>query len=197
MTKRFVGLSLVVTAGLLLAGPAAAHPGHDHGSLVAGVLHPLGGADHLAAMLAVGLWAGIVGGARRWAWPAAFVTAMVIGTAAGWFALPAPGVELVIAGSVVALGVAIALGWSPHLAVGAIAIAAFGAAHGFAHGAEMPGEALLTPYAAGFIMATAALHAAGLALAAFVLRARPLAPRLAGGALASLGVVLVVGALVA
>ena len=197
MTIRSVGLPLAVLAGLLLAGPAAAHPGHDQGSLVAGMLHPLGGADHLAAMLAVGLWAGIVGGARRWAWPAAFVGALAAGAALGWSAWPAPGIEMLIAASVVALGAAIALGWSPPLAVGAIAIATFGAAHGFAHGAEMPGEALLNPYAAGFIIATAALHAAGFALAMLVLRGRPSAPRLAGGALASLGLVLVAGTLVA
>jgi urease accessory protein len=197
MTKRMSGLGTAVLAALLIAGPAMAHPGHDHGGFLAGALHPLGGADHLAAMLAVGLWAGIVGGARRWAWPVTFVVAMIVGAVLGWSALPAPGIETAIAASVLALGVAIARGWSPPLAIGVIAIAAFGAAHGFAHGAEMPGEALLNPYAVGFVVATAAFHAAGLALALLVLRAQPRAPRLAGGALACLGLVLVAGTLVA
>ncbi|WP_291295023.1 HupE/UreJ family protein [Elioraea sp.] len=195
MTTRLAGLSVAALGLVLLAGPAAAHPGHDHGGLIAGVLHPLSGADHLAAMLAVGLWAGIVGGVRRWAWPATFVIAMVVGVVAGWSALPAPGVEMEIAASIAALGGAIALGWSPPLAIGAIAIAAFGAAHGFAHGAGMASGALLDPHAAGLVAATAALHAAGLALAPLLVRGRPLAPRLAGGALASLGFVLVAGSM--
>ncbi len=38
------------------ASPALAHAGHEHG-LVAGFLHPLMGADHVAARVAIGLWA--------------------------------------------------------------------------------------------------------------------------------------------
>jgi urease accessory protein len=186
-------------AASLVALPAAAHPGHEHATFWHGVLHPVGGLDHLAAMVAVGLWAGFVGGSRAWAWPASFVAAMVAGALVGWYSLAAPGVELLIAASVVALGLAIAAGWAPSVALGAVAIAAFGMAHGFAHGAEMPGEHLLNPYALGFVTATATLHALGLGLAVALLQARvrPLASRLAGGALASLGLALLAGALVA
>lgn len=188
-----IRIILGAVAGAVAALPALAHPGHDHGGLVAGLLHPIGGLDHLAAMLAVGLWAGLVGGTRRWVWPAAFVAAMVAGAVAGWMSLPVPGTETIIAASVLALGVAIAAGWAPRMILGAMVIAGFGLAHGFAHGAELPGETLLGPYAAGFVAGTALLHAAGLGLAAAIAAfgARQ-APRLAGGALASLGLVLVV-----
>jgi urease accessory protein len=189
---------LGAVAATLLAVPALAHPGHDQRGLVAGLMHPIGGVDHLAAMLAVGLWAGLVGGERRWVWPACFVVAMVAGAAAGWSGLPVPVVETVIAASVLALGAAIATGWSPTVAVGGALIAAFGLAHGFAHGAEMPAGSLLSGYAAGFVGGTALLHAVGLALAAgLAAYGARVAPRVAGGALASLGLVLLAGTLVA
>ena len=188
--KRFAA----AVATTLFALPALAHPGQGDVSLGAGLMHPIGGVDHLAAMVAVGLWAGLVGGPRRWLWPAAFVAAMVAGAALGWASLPLAGVEALIAAILLALGVTIALGWTPAVASGGLMIAGFGIAHGFAHGAEMPGETLFSPYAAGFVVATALLHAAGrgLAVALTGFQGR-LAPRLAGGALASLGVDLLVG----
>jgi urease accessory protein len=183
---------------VLFSLPALAHPGHGHDGLAAGLMHPIGGVDHLAAMLAVGLWAGLAGGARRWVWPATFVAAMVVGAAAGWAGLPILGVEAVIAASVLALGAAIAAGWSPAVALGAAMVAGFGIAHGVAHGVEMPGGSLMSLYALGFVSGTALLHAAGLALAvALSAYGARLAPRLAGGAIASLGLVLVAGAFVA
>lgn len=195
MRMKLVSATVAAT---LFALPALAHPGHDQGGLVAGLMHPIGGVDHLAAMLAVGLWAGLVGGERRWVWPACFVVAMAAGAAAGWAVLPLPAVETVIAASVLVLGAAIAAGWSPAVAVGAAVVAGFGIAHGYAHGAEMPGPSLLSPYALGFVSGTALLHAAGLALAvALSASGARLAPKLAGGAIASLGLILLAGVLVA
>lgn len=189
-------IGLGVAAAMLASLPAFAHPGHGEGTFVSGVVHPVGGIDHLAAMLAVGLWAGLVGGARRWVWPLSFVAAMIAGAAAAWSGVPLPGAEAVIAASVLALGVAIAVGWSPAVALGSVMIAAFGFAHGVAHATDMPGGALLSSYAAGFVAGTAALHMAGLGAAGWLggLGARQ-APRLIGGAFAALGLVLVVGTL--
>src|SRR2546423_13386583 len=65
------------TLAVLLAAalPAAAHPGHGPISgFVAGVQHPLSGMDHLLAMIAVGLWAGLSGGRREWLGAAPFVS---------------------------------------------------------------------------------------------------------------------------
>jgi len=173
--------------------------GHGEAAFAGGVLDPPGGVDHLAAMVAVGLWAGLVGTARLCAWPAAFVIAMMAGAAAGWPSLPLPGVEVLVAGSVVLPGAAIGLGWSPPLALGAVAVAAFGAVHGFAHGAEMRGETFLGGCAGGFVAGTAALHAAGPAPAAAVAGSGLPAggPRYAGGALAVLGTGLVGASLAA
>ena len=49
--------SLSALALLFTPTLAFAHPGHGTSGLLAGLSHPLGGLDHLLAMLAVGLWA--------------------------------------------------------------------------------------------------------------------------------------------
>lgn len=48
--------------------PALAHTGADaghHHGFTAGFLHPLTGMDHLAAMVAVGLWSALAARSRR------------------------------------------------------------------------------------------------------------------------------------
>lgn len=193
MRRRVVGALAAALA--LAAAPAVAHPGHSHeAGFAAGVIHPLSGFDHLAAMLAVGLWAGFAGGGRRWLWPAAFVAAMAGGVAFGWSSLLPSGVELLIAATLLALGSALLARWSPAAAVGAIAVAAAGAVHGFVHGAEMPSAAFDGAFVAGLLAATGMLHAVGVAAAAR-LSAFAQAPRVAGAACVGLGVFLAAGAL--
>ena len=68
----------IVTLLMLAAGPALAHPGHGStASFAAGIAHPFGGLDHIAVMVAVGLWAALKGGRALWLWPAAFVGVML------------------------------------------------------------------------------------------------------------------------
>lgn len=156
---------------LLFPGAAFAHPGHVEGSpLAAGWLHPLGGADHVLAMVAVGLWAATAAQGpdadRRglWALPLAFVAAMVLGGALGAAGVSLPGVEPVILASGIVLGLAVALALRPALGLALPLVAGFGLMHGHAHGVEGPAHGLLA-YATGFVLATAALHLAGIGLA--------------------------------
>ena len=174
----------------LAALPALAHTGHGTEGLLTGFVHPFGGPDHLLAMVAVGAWAGIAGAGRRWVWPAAFVAAMAIGAGLGLAGLALPAMELLIALSVVVLGVSLALNWQAATLVGASVIGACGLAHGFAHGAEAPLEGA-AGYMAGFLVATALLHAIGLALGQA--RLPRLAMRVAGAAVALAGAAIVVG----
>ena len=140
-----------------LASPALAHTGAEHAlSFASGFKHPFTGLDHMLAMVAVGLWAGLNGGRALWAWPVAFVGVMLLGGALG------------------IAGVADADGGSRHprlggrarvcwcwrrrklpVAAGAMLVAAFALLHGHAHGAELPGDAAAVTYAAGFALATA------------------------------------------
>lgn len=186
---------LATLALVLAATPAAAHTGVGGiASLRDGLLHPMGGLDHVLAMVAVGIWAGMVGGRALWAWPAAFLAFMMLGGVLGFAYLALPAVELVIALSVVVLGAAIAAGFRTSVASGTAVCAAFALFHGYAHGAEMSAEAGIIGYAAGFLAATALLHGLGIGAALVVAQQAPGMTRLAGGGVAVAGAVLLVGA---
>lgn len=146
---------ILVLAGFtaLIATPAFAHPGHTETTFSDGLLHPLTGADHIAAMVAVGLWAAFRGGKALWMWPAAFLAGMMGGFVSGLPALE----PVVLASAIILAGLALLRAKVP-LWAGALLIAAFGLAHGAAHGAETSGAAA----AAGFMLSTAGLHALGL-----------------------------------
>lgn len=153
-----------LTAALMLAPSLAlAHPGHDEGTIIAGALHPLGGADHVLAMVAVGLLAAQMRGAALWALPLGFVSAMIAGGAMGAMGLPFPAVEPMILASIVVLGTLVALAVRLPMQAVLPAVALFGMAHGWAHGAEGP-TAGMTAYFIGFAIATASLHGVGIAL---------------------------------
>ncbi|MFL7901646.1 HupE/UreJ family protein [Azospirillum argentinense] len=165
--KRFA-LASATAAALLAALPnaALAHTfgAHDAG-LVHGFLHPVGGWDHLLAMVAVGLWAAQRGGKALWALPAAFVGAMIGGGLLGLAGIGLPQVELGIVLSVVALGALIALQSRLPLLASAGVVALFAVFHGHAHGAEMPEAAQPLLYGLGFALSTALLHSAGIGAA--------------------------------
>jgi urease accessory protein len=157
---------LLLVSLLLAPGAAFAHTGagaHEHG-FVFGFLHPLGGLDHLLAMIAVGLLAAHLGDRALLIVPLAFVALMAAGGAIGFAEIRLPYVELLIAASVIVLGVLVAFRTNIPL-VAAVLIAGFFAVfHGHAHGAELPDGDSPYPYAAGFLIATALLHLAGIAI---------------------------------
>ncbi len=181
-----------LAAATLLPQMVLAHAGHDDGQLIGGqfiggLAHPVGGADHLLAMIALGLLAAQIGGRALWALPLAFVAAMLVGGAAGWAGLPFAGVEPMILASVVILGALVAMASRLPLAVLVPGVALFGFAHGWAHGAEGPAQGLIL-YAAGFAVATMALHLAGIAAGTLLQRGTLL--RGLGGGTAAAGLAL-------
>jgi len=162
-------LSLICVAltGALVA-PALAHTGVEQtNSFAAGIAHPLNGADHILAMVAVGLWAVLAGGRAIWVWPTAFVATMLAGFAAATLGLQIPFVEPAIWSSVIILGLFIARAVKAPVWLGAAVAGLFAFFHGHAHGTEVTAASLI-PYAAGFALATAGLHASGIGLALFV-----------------------------
>ena len=181
---RILRLALPLT---FLPTLALAHAGHDQGTFAAGALHPVGGSDHVLAMVAVGLLAAQMGGRALWAAPMAFVGAMVAGGLLGAGGLPFAAVEPMILASVIVLGAITALAARLPLNAALPMIVLFGAAHGWAHGAEGPDSGLAL-YALGFALVTAALHGAGIALGkglgALALRAMAGMATVAGLALA-------------
>jgi urease accessory protein len=158
--------ALRIAAASLAFAPAVAfaHPGHDGASLASGFLHPLGGVDHIIAMVAVGLLAARLGGRAVWLVPASFVATMGVAGLAGMMGAGLPYVETGIALSVVVLAAVAVLGTAMPVAVAMGLVAFFAVFHGYAHGAEMPETMSGLAYGAGFVAATALLHGVGIAL---------------------------------
>ena len=189
-------LSIWGAVGLgLIATPALAHTGAGPTTgLAAGIAHPLGGLDHLLAMVGVGLSAALIGGRALWLLPLAFISAMALAAAVALLGMPLPFVELGIGLSVVVIGILAALGASVPVTAAAAVAAAFAIFHGHAHGTEMPVDASGLAYGAGFVAATAALHLAGIGLGIGSIRLGPIAARALGGVMALLGLGIVSGA---
>lgn len=154
----------LTTLLLLIASTAAsAHTGHAVSGFASGLAHPFSGMDHLLAMLAVGLWAGQMGGQRIWQLPATFMAMLAAGALVGMTVPDLPLIESGIAASVLVLGLLIAAPTRLALPLSFALTAAFGLFHGYAHGSEMPIAAAPLAYATGFLLATAALHLGGIA----------------------------------
>jgi urease accessory protein len=167
--KRILSAAALLVLGV---GPALAHPGHvEASSFLAGVAHPLSGLDHIAVMIAVGLWAALKGGRALWVWPAAFVGLMLVGGALGMAHVALPFVEPGILASVVALGLLVALAVDLPLITGAVIVGVFALFHGHAHGSEVAENLSGIEYMAGFAMATATLHLIGIGFAQMMTRA--------------------------
>jgi urease accessory protein len=173
------------------AAPAMAHPGHGSTGMEAGLLHPFLGLDHLLAMVTVGLWSGLALPRRAWGGAAAFLAAMTAGAGLAWAGVALPFVEGWITLSVVVFGLMVVLarpGRSTLATAGTLAaIAAFALSHGHAHGAEATGAA--GAYLAGFLLATGALHLAGIVLARRI-AGQPVMTRALGAGVALSGLAL-------
>jgi urease accessory protein len=155
--------TLILAALLLIPTAALAHTGAGavHG-FAYGFAHPLGGLDHVLAMVAVGIFAAQLGGRALWLVPATFVLAMAAAGLAGIAGVPIPFVEVGIALSVVVLGAIVALKARAPVAVAMGLVGFFAVFHGYAHGAEMQQGAGGAAYGLGFMAATALLHMVGI-----------------------------------
>lgn len=187
--------ALVLSPNLALAHTGA---GATHG-FMHGFVHPIGGIDHVLAMVAVGLLAAHLGGCALILVPASFVLVMAAGGALAVAGIALPWVEIAIALSVVVLGAMVAFRMQLPLAVTMALVAFFALFHGHAHGAEIAEGASALLYGAGFALATALLHAAGIAIGLLLGRTdSALGRRLVqagGGAIAVAGIVILTGAL--
>ena len=158
-------------------------------------MHPLTGIDHILAMIAVGVFAAQLGGRAMWLVPAAFVTTMAAAGLLGMAGASLPFVEIGIALSVIALGVAVAARIKLPVTIAMAVVGLFAIFHGYAHGVEMPESLSELGYGLGFVAATALLHLVG--IAGFLLlnrasKAGQFAVRILGGVAACAGVALLV-----
>ncbi len=199
LKKFLTALAMLATAGI--GGTAFAHTGHGGAaSFTDGFLHPLLGPDHLFAMVALGIWVVQLGSPAILRLPAGFLAGM----AGGWFVLtwgiPLAGVEAGVALTSLALGLLILFAVRAPIVAANVLAAGFAVFHGYVHGLEMPADAGTWAYAAGFLSASALLIALGIGTGKActeLARGRPrrmLLPSV-GGAIAIVGLALLVGAL--
>ncbi len=160
-------LFLSAAALMAMTGLAQAHPGHDNSGFLNGFIHPFTGIDHIMAMVAVGLFAAMLGGRARYLVPTSFVAMMTVGAGLALSGFVVPYVEIGIFASVIVLSAVIALRWNTSLSVAMGLCGFFAVFHGFAHGSEMPVDATGFGYGVGFVIATAMLHAVGLSAGVF------------------------------
>jgi urease accessory protein len=186
---HWIGPCTIVLLGLTTT-PVAAHTGGLSGGLLDGFAHPILGPDHVAAMVAVGLWGAFLGPPALYVLPIVFPLVMAAGGVLGILAVPLPGTEIAVAVSAVVLGLLIVLAARPPLWTAGALVGAFAIFHGYAHGAELPTGADATAYFVGFVLATGLLHLAGIG---FGLAVRWPAGRIAvrgvGGAIACAGMI--------
>lgn len=166
VTRRISFVRVMLMALICVSmtpSPLLAHPGHSvpGNGMVAGLLHPLLGWDHLLAMLMVGLLSTQFRGPALWAVPGSFVAAMIAGGLLGMRGWGLPAIEPGIAVSVLVLGLAVALDRRTGIALPLALAGLFGFVHGQAHGLEMPRIDSPALYACGFVLATIVLHAVG------------------------------------
>ena len=195
-----------LAAGLLLALPALAmahtgndaglhHEAHDAaGALAAGFAHPFTGLDHLAAMVALGVWSAMTA-RRAWIAPLAFAGTLLMGALLGLAGVTLPAVEPMIAASLLVLGLLVATRIRLPAAAAAALVGLFAVFHGVAHGHELAREDGAALTLAGMVGATVLLHAAGIAAGWALRHANAWLPRMAGAAVLGLGATLLAQAI--
>lgn len=186
--KRIIALLALIPLA------ASAHVGADAGlhhgpAFILGLVHPFTGLDHLVAMLMVGIWSALAFREDRralWAAPTAFASLLLVGGLLGFAGARLPGVETMIAASLLALGAMVGLNLKLPAPLGAAIVGAFAIFHGVAHGAELPASQAFSALS-GMVLATLALHLAGIGLGRRIGRT-PQLPRLTGLAVSLLGI---------
>jgi len=190
-------LAAVLAALAALPLAAFAHVGadgaahHDIG-FVRGFLHPFTGMDHLAAMVAVGLWSALIARNGRdvlWA-PLGFAGMLLVGALVGLAGVRLPAVEPMIAASLLVVGLLVVTRLRLPGPWAAALVGVFAVFHGVAHGHELAGGHGAVAAVAGMVLATALLHAGGIALGWALRQRSAWLPRVAGAAVAVFGATL-------
>ena len=184
--------ALILIAASALSMSASAHTvveAHSHSGFISGFVHPLFGLDHLAAMVAVGLWSALAArsAGRDLLWgPVGFAAMLLVGAVLGLQGVALPAVEPMIAASLLVTGLLIATRAQWPVWAAALVAGLFAFFHGAAHGMELSGVGVAQALA-GMLIGSAALHLTGIGLGRWVFDQRRWLSAMAGGAVALLG----------
>ena len=173
LSHRHTAALFLIAASAISTG-ASAHTGaesHIHNSFLSGLAHPLFGLDHLAAMVAVGLWSALAArsagrsAGRDLLWgPVGFAAMLLVGAVMGLQGVALPAVEPMIAASLLVTGLLVVSRLRVPGLVAALGVGVFAVFHGVAHGYELAGGDSAWWTLAGMLTATVLLHSAGLAV---------------------------------
>ena len=164
MRPYFSFLLIALLSSLMMAQPAFAHVSEEGltGGFISGYIHPLLGWDHVAAMVAVGIWGAFLGRRAIWILPIVFPFIMVIGGILGMVGVPVPFIVPGIALSSIIIGLAIAFKWRAPLWIASIIVGSFAIYHGYAHGQNLPAASNPIAFALGFVLGSGTLHLIGI-----------------------------------
>jgi urease accessory protein len=196
MNLQFTRLGSILTALVLSAGNASAHhimggrtPATFGEGMLSGLGHPIIGLDHFAAVVAVGCIAAMHSAGA--ALVIAFIVSMMAGVALHLNGATVPAAEILVALSVIALGV-LMLGRRQMSAISALLLFALvGLVHGYALAESIYGAEQTPLYA--YLLGLAAIQSAIALVAMAVARSvagpsRDLSPlRLVGAGIAGIG----------
>jgi len=204
MTRYFGRLALLFLLTMLAGtSPVWAHhlmggttPSTFFEGLLSGLGHPIIGLDHLAFLIVLGVVVGIRG--LNLLMPALFVGMSAIGVVLHLNGVTVRAAEFLVASSLFVVGAMIARGARPALSVWAGLFALAGLLHGYAYGESIFG-AESTPVWAYLIGLVVIQTFLAIAIAAAI-RTRTAfavspAPRLAGAAIAGIGLAVMTGQL--
>ena len=196
MNLQFTRLGSILTALVLSAGNASAHhimggrtPATFGEGMLSGLGHPIIGLDHFAAVVAVGCIAAMHSAGA--ALVIAFIVSMMAGVALHLNGATVPAAEILVALSVIALGV-LMLGRRQMSAISALVLFALvGLVHGYALGESIYGaeQTPLYAYLLGLAVIQSAIALVAMAVARSVAGpSRDLSPlRLVGAVIAGIG----------
>jgi urease accessory protein len=152
MNRQFVRLGLGLGASAFVSAPAFAHhvmggrmPATFGEGVLSGLGHPVIGLDHLAAVVAVGCLAAAHRSASVLA--VVFVLAMTGGVALHLHGTAVPGAEILVALTVLALGVLMVVRGNMSAGAAAVLFAMVGVIHGYALGESIYGAERAPLYA--------------------------------------------------
>ncbi|MCH1924265.1 HupE/UreJ family protein [Shewanella sp. C32] len=191
-------IRLLVLLSAFVNLPVFAGPLGDEGSFGTGLLHPLFGIDHLLVALSVGMICAMSSKRFICLIPIGFLFFLALGGIAGVLHMAFPLVNLVVAGSVVAVGGLIALNKDFPVSFVMAFVGLLALFHGYEHGSQLADMQNMAAYGIGFIFGTVLLLLLGVLLGRAILhfdhQHRWL--RYTGSAIAAFGSYLVVGVFV-
>ena len=162
---------------LVFASPASAHhpmggrvPSNFFEGFMSGLAHPVIGFDHLAFIVAVGLFAATK--PQGFLIPLSFVVSAMLGTGLHLMGVNLPVVELVVSASILLFGILISTKNSPNALVMIALSVASGLFHGHAYGEAIFGAqtTALVSYLVGFTLIQLAISGSSFLIGQKVLK---------------------------